>query len=164
MTSFDLGSVEALTVGTIGEPGERTFLLQATQGNQRVTLKLEKAQVAALGQYLGKLLSGLERPGQLQPAAELDTSQTPDWVVGTIGLSYDSSADRVILVISEAVGEDEVGDTARIVATREQVAALAVRGTQLVEAGRPPCPLCGYPLDPSGHACPRTNGYRPPRL
>ena len=46
--------------------------------------------------------------------------------------------------------------------TREQAAALAIRGTELVEAGRPPCPLCGYPLDARGHVCPRTNGNRPP--
>ena len=56
------------------------------------------------------------------------------------------------------------GATARFLATREQMAALAIRATRLVEAGRPPCPLCGYPLDPSGHQCPRTNGFRPPRL
>ena len=51
---------------------------------------------------------------------------------------------------------------ARILLTREQAAAFAIRATQLVEAGRPPCPLCGLPLDPSGHDCPRTNGHRPP--
>jgi uncharacterized repeat protein (TIGR03847 family) len=53
---------------------------------------------------------------------------------------------------------------ARLSATVEQVAALAIRGVQLVQSGRPPCPLCGYPLDPAGHACPRTNGNRPPGL
>ncbi len=162
--SYELGDVDRLTVGTIGVPGARTFLFQASQGLETVTLKIEKAQVAALGQYLGQLLSNLPRAGHLPAVGELDTSSEPEWVVGTIGLSYDPEADRVLLVIEEAVSEDEVGATVRIRATREQVAALAIRGTQLVEAGRPPCPLCGYPLDPSGHACPRTNGYRPPKL
>ncbi len=50
----------------------------------------------------------------------------------------------------------------RIALTREQAAAFAIHATRLVEAGRPPCPLCGFPLDPSGHDCPRTNGHRPP--
>ncbi|MGH9299272.1 MAG: DUF3090 family protein, partial [Acidimicrobiales bacterium] len=52
--------------------------------------------------------------------------------------------------------------TARLVMTREQAAALAIRATELVEAGRPPCPLCGYPLDPRGNVCPRTNGHSAP--
>lgn len=163
-TSHDLPFVDRLTVGTIGPPGERTFLLQASQGNEVLTLKIEKAQVAALSEYLGRMLADLPRPGHLPEAADLALSGAPEWVVGTLGLSYDADADRVLLVIEEAVGEDEVGDTARLGATREQAAALAIRGTQLVEAGRPPCPLCGYPLDPSGHACPRTNGHRPPKL
>ncbi|MGH9064330.1 MAG: DUF3090 family protein [Acidimicrobiales bacterium] len=162
--SHDLPAVDRITVGTIGAVGERTFLLQAAQGPEQVTLKMEKAQVAALAQYLGKLLEGLPRPGHLPEALEVDVSEEPAWVVGTLGLAYDQEEDRVLLVADEAVGEDEVGATARFGATREQVAALAIRGTQLVEAGRPPCPLCGYPLDPSGHVCPRTNGFRPPKL
>lgn len=157
-------SVDRLTVGAIGPPGERTFLLQVGLEHDVMTLKIEKTQVAALSQYLGRLLSGLPRPGHLSEAGELATNEDVEWVVGTLGLSYDAESDRVLLVIEEAVGEDERGATARISATREQVAALAIQGTRLVEAGRPSCPLCGYPLDPSGHACPRTNGYRPPKL
>ncbi len=56
------------------------------------------------------------------------------------------------------------GGLARFGATRAQVAALARRGMELVESGRPLCPLCGFPLDPEGHACPRTNGNRSPTL
>ena len=40
--------------------------------------------------------------------------------------------------------------------------AFARRCTRLVQAGRPPCPFCGGPLDPTGHICPRANGYRRP--
>lgn len=162
--SHDLPAVDHLTVGTVGPPGERVFLLQAGQAGRLVTLKMEKTQVAALSQYLGKLLQDLPRPGHLREAPELAEADEPVWVVGTLGLTYDSAADRVLLVAEEAVGEDEVPAMARIGASREQVAALAIRGTQLVEAGRPACPLCGYPLDPSGHVCPRTNGFRPPKL
>jgi uncharacterized repeat protein (TIGR03847 family) len=86
----------------------------------------------------------------------------PDWVVGTIGVSFDAEADRVVLVIEELVPEDESGSMARLSVTREQAAAFAIAATRLVASGRPPCPLCGAPLDPSGHLCPRTNGHRPP--
>ncbi len=162
MSSHDMPNVDRITVGTVGPTGDRTFLLQAREDAEQVTLKLEKQQVAALAQYLGKLLSDLAGPGELPENLELEEPMEPDWVVGTLGLTYDEDTDRVLLVAEEAVPEGEEAELARFGATREQVAALAMRGTRLVEAGRPPCPLCGYPLDPRGHNCPRNNGHRPP--
>ena len=166
MSSFELDDVERITVGTVGPPGQRTFFLQARQADRLVTLKLEKSQVSALSGYLGELLRELPRPGELPEALDLEEPAVAEWVIGTLGVSYDPSADRLLLVAEQAVAAGEEGDTAeaRFLLTREQVAALAIRGTQLVEAGRPACPLCGYPLDPEGHRCPRTNGHRPPTL
>lgn len=155
--------VDRITVGTIGPVGKRTFLLQARQGGRVFTVKMEKAQVAALAEYLGKLVSQGARPGHLPEELDLEDPQEPEWAVGTVGISYDEATDRFLLVIEEAImEEDREGASARIGTSREQVAALAIRGTSLVEAGRPPCPLCGFPLDPNGHACPKTNGHRPP--
>jgi len=57
---------------------------------------------------------------------------------------------------------DDGGHVLRVALSREQAAAFAIHATRLVEAGRPPCPLCALPLDPAGHDCPRTNGHRPP--
>ena len=129
-----------------------------------LTLKLEKNQVAVLASYLARIVRELGRPGSLPEDLDLqfDEDDEPDWVVGTIGVSYDEAADRLVVVAQELAAEDEEGDVARISVTREQAAAFAIRATALVEAGRPPCPLCGSPLDPSGHDCPRTNGHRPP--
>lgn len=175
--SFDLDALDKITVGTVGPVGQRTFYLQARSGPQVVTLKVEKQQVQALSRSLGTMLADLPRPGHLPEDLELEEPVEAAWVVGTMQLGYDTSLDRVVLVAEEAVfvdvdEEDDDADldslagpevaTARFAATREQVSALAIRGTSLVEAGRPPCPLCGHPLDPSGHACPRTNGNRPP--
>src|SRR5437588_594219 len=170
--SHDLYDAERVTVGTIGPTGQRVFLLQGRQGSLTVTVKLEKQQVAALSQYLAKVLEELPDPGILPEDLELEEPLDAAWVVGTLGLSYDSTADRIVLLAEEAVPEEEEVDEAdetnasmaRFTITREQAAALAIRGTELVEAGRPPCPLCGNPLDPSGHVCPRTNGHRPPVL
>ncbi len=162
--SYDLVDVDKLTVGTLGEPGRRVFLLQARQGPDVVTLKLEKSQTAALGAYISRLLEDLPSPAVLPDDLELEEPTEPEWVIGSMGVAYDEVLDRLVLVAEEAVGEGEEGARARFSLTREQVAALARRSTQLVEAGRPPCPLCGYPLDPSGHVCPRANGRRPPTL
>lgn len=162
--SYDLLDVDKLTLGAVGAPGSRLFLLQARHAGQVVTLKLEKAQVAALSAHLAKMLEELPRPGDLPDDLELEQPAEPQWVVGNLGASYDEVLDRLLLVAGEAVPEGEEPAEARFGITREQMAALAIRGAVLVEAGRPACPLCGYPLDPSGHDCPRTNGHRPPKL
>lgn len=144
-------------------PGERLFVFQVRQDDAVATLKLEKQQVAALSKLLGELLSELARPGAVQEPEPMESAPEPEWVIGSISVTYDDEDDRVLLVLEEAVPEDDEGGVARVRATREQVAALAIAGTRLVEAGRPPCPLCGFPLDQRGHACPKTNGHRPPR-
>ena len=162
--SYELLDLDKFTVGAVGRPGQRLFLLQAKAGAQVVTLKLEKIQVAALAAHLGTMLEELPRPGHLPEDLDLETPAEPAWVVGSLGASYDDALDRLLLVAEEAVPEGEDAAEARFSLTREQVAAVAIHGTRLVEAGRPPCPLCGYPLDERGHDCPRTNGHRPPTL
>jgi uncharacterized repeat protein (TIGR03847 family) len=184
--SFDLSEAEWATVGTVGEPGRRTFYLQARQGSEQVTLKLEKQQVAALSQFVGEILSDLPAPESVLADDDLELVEPllAEWVVGSIQLAYDSDADRVFVVAEEAIVEE--GDSeeelpleppleasipdagrpddqgvARLGLTRSQAAALVRRGWNLVQAGRPACPLCGNPMDPEGHSCPRTNGHRP---
>jgi len=170
-TSFELDDVDHLTTGTIGPPGQRVFYLQAAQGDQLVSLRLEKTLVAALVRYLGALLADLPPAGPLPTELELREPVVAEWVVGGLGASYDEQADRVVLLAEEMVATEPVGDeliaeehegaVARFGATREQVAAFAMHGAGVVEAGRPPCPLCGQPLDAEGHVCARLNGHRP---
>jgi uncharacterized repeat protein (TIGR03847 family) len=159
---YDLSAPERITVGTVGPVGDRVFLLQCRQGPLLLTLKMEKQQVAVMADYMARIVRDRRRPGQLPEDAGLEEPAEPAWVVGTIGVSYDESDDRLVLVIEELVPEEETGAIARLSISREQAAGFAIQATRLVEAGRPPCPLCGSPLDPSGHECPRTNGHRPP--
>ena len=167
-SSFELPDVDKITVGTVGEPGQRVFYLQARMGAQLVTLKMEKQQVSALAQFLGNLLADLPRPGDPPTELDLEEPTIEEWAIGSIQLSYDPELDRILIIAEELVITDDDDDMevvpaiARFGATREQMAAVAMHGTSLVSAGRPACPLCGFPLDPSGHACPRTNGHRPP--
>ena len=171
-TSFELDDVDHLTTGTIGPPGQRVFYLQAAQGDQLVSLRLEKTLVAALVRYLGALLADLPPAGPLPTDLGLREPVVAEWVVGGLGASYDEQADRVVLLAEEMVAdapageelvdeEDHEGAVARFGATREQVAAFTMHGAAVVEAGRPPCPLCGQPLDAEGHVCARLNGHRP---
>src|ERR1700683_2681221 len=160
--TLDLGDLDRFTVGTVGEVGRRVFLLQCANPELTLTVKVEKQQVAVLAEYLVRLLADVEHPDQGQRDRELNDAIEPRWVVGTLGVSYDEDSDRIVLVAEELVAEGEDGDVARCAITRAQAAAFAIRATSLVEAGRPPRPMCGLPLDPAGHECPRTNGHRPP--
>ena len=188
--SFELPDVEWATVGTVGPPGQRTFYLQARQDDQMITLKLEKQQVAAIAQFLGEILSDLPVPDPLPDDDVLALAEPvlAEWAVGGLQLAYDSTADRIVM-LAEEIGDDagggedeteaeEIGGEAirpgepegdvsergvgRLSLTRTQAAAIARRGWDLVNAGRPTCALCGHPIDPEGHSCPRTNGHRPP--
>jgi uncharacterized repeat protein (TIGR03847 family) len=182
MSERDLGSPDRFTVGAIGPVGNRLFILQVWQAGTVLTVKVEKNQVALMASYLARIVRELGRPASLPEDLEVafDEDDEPDWIVGTIGVSYDEESDRLIVAVEELTRPDDPdesddpaadaawsdeggeGERARISITKEQAAAFAIRATRLVEAGRPPCPLCGLPLDPSGHDCPRTNGHRPP--
>ncbi len=165
----DFSAPDHCTVGVIGEVGQRLFLFYCRQGLVETTVKVEKQQVAVLSSYLGRIVKELGRPGHLPEDLAFYGTEEFEWVVGTIGVSYDDEIDRVIVVLEEVdidtEGEDDPSDhghVLRAALTREQAAAFAIHATQLVESGRPPCPLCSLPLDPAGHDCPRTNGHRPP--
>jgi uncharacterized repeat protein (TIGR03847 family) len=164
----DYDKPDHCTVGTTGEVGNRLFLFYCRQGLTETTVKVEKQQIAVLAGYLGRIVRELGRPGHLPEDMAFYGTEDFEWVVGTIGVSYDEELDRVVVVLEEFDSdeeneeEEESGHVLRVALTREQAAAFAIHATRLVEAGRPPCPLCALPLDPSGHDCPRTNGHRPP--
>jgi uncharacterized repeat protein (TIGR03847 family) len=161
-SSFEIPEVDFLTTGAVGAPGRRVFYLQAGKGSQVVSLRLEKTQVAALVAYLAGMLADMPPAGEVSSIGlDLIEPVVAEWVVGSLGVSYDEDSDHFVIVAEELVEEGEEGAArARLTATREQVAALSVRGAEAVAAGRPPCPLCGQPLDPEGHVCVRLNGHR----
>ena len=129
-----------------------------------LTLKVEKQQVAAMSDLLARVVRDQHGPVTCPTTRSSRSPRSRPGPSGTIGVSFDEADDRVVLVIEELVPEGEVGAIARVSVTREQAAAFSIQATRLVESGRPPCPLCGSPLDPSGHECPRTNGHRPPAV
>ena len=167
MTVFhEYDDVDKFTVGTVGRPGERVFFLQIRAEGNRVAVKCEKQQAAAIAQYLDKLLSDLPPPEDrpIRGAMELTPPVDPVFVLGPIGLGYDRSNDKVLLQLEEAGEVDENGEMVeddrghvRIYITRGQAAAFATHAGQVIESGREECTWCGGPVDPDGHACPRMN-------
>ncbi len=161
---FEIDKPEVFTVGTIGPVGHRAFFLQCVASGETLTFKVEKFQVALMADYLARIVRLSRRPGHLPDLSDIQfgVDLAVDWVVGSIEVSFDEDRELLVLLLSEAPDESALGWQARITLTREQAGAFAIRATQLVESGRPPCPLCSQPLDPAGHDCPRTNGHRPP--
>jgi uncharacterized repeat protein (TIGR03847 family) len=169
--SFQLDGPDHFTAGAVGPPGQRVFYLQAREEDTLVTLKCEKEQVAALGEYLGGLLARLPG-GTASPGDKRELLQPLEaaWPVGSLGVGYDGDRDRIVVVANERVEEDEDEEgaetkaapepaSARFAITRAQAAAFVERARVLQRAGRPTCPMCGEPKDPAGHACPRSNGH-----
>jgi uncharacterized repeat protein (TIGR03847 family) len=172
--SFDFPDPDHVVPAALGQPGQRVFSIQIHQAGEITVLKCEKQQMAALAEHLQGVLSDLPvaDPVRLAPPADL----VPAWAIGVLGLAYDADLDRVVVMAQEiqfleegdegddedapvAVPSDEDAATCRLALTRGQVAAFIETATTLVEGGRPPCPVCGRPLDPEGHVCPRTNGH-----
>jgi uncharacterized repeat protein (TIGR03847 family) len=167
---FDLNPVMYITTDAIGPPGQRVFYLQASQGDTMVTLVLEKEQVHALAISVEQMLEELEKR-RPQSASEMELISQYDLVlkepiepafrVGQLGLGYDEDTDLLIVVAQELTAdESEEMSVARFWATRAQMKALSTHSLQVVESGRPTCPLCGSPIDPEGHFCPRRNGHK----
>ena len=163
---FDLPDVDRFTAGTVGPPGSRVFYLQAMAAGEVVTLRLEKQQVGALAQYLAELLHDLPSPADDEVPTDLELVEPVQerWIVGQLGVVFDESRDRMVVRADELVAEDEEDEAtpgmARFALTRGQVQAFVVRAATLVSSGRPPCPLCGRPIDPEGHMCIKTNGHK----
>lgn len=168
--SYYLTEADWVAVGVVGKPGNRTFYIQAGQGDQAVTLKVEKAQVAALAGFITDIMADLpetsspdvEGVGAVTLREPLDVA----WAVGAIQLRYDNASDRIVILAEEiadaASGEPEADRAlAAIGLSRAQAASFVAAGSDLVTSGRPLCPLCDRPINPEGHACPRTNGHHP---
>jgi len=149
---------DKVMVGVLGEVGNRTFLLQARQGRRLVIVKCEKLQLAALAEWLGQVVGSLGRPGHLPDDFTLEPEYEVDFVAGDIAIAVDEQSETIEVSL-ESIEEE---DTLELTLSKEWAGGLAIAITRLVEAGRPVCPLCGGPLDPQGHDCPRTNGHRPP--
>ena len=165
--SFELEQPDFFTAGAVGKPGERVFYLQAREKGRLVTLKCEKEQVRALGEYLGGLITKLGKPNGTVPTdLDLLPFAEPLWIVASMGVGYDEKHDRIVVEAHELFEEEEEGQrageepaSARVRITREQAQAIADRAKDLMKASRPSCPVCSGPMDPGGHVCPRSNGH-----
>jgi len=182
---------DRFVAGTVGQPGERTFFLQAREGNRLTSVVCEKQQLSVLAEHLDRVLDEVQRrsAGQVDvpPASStardtepLDAPINEEFRVGTMTIAWDPSIDRIVIELFSNVDVDDEepagatsgsateepdeidADEVFVVKITASYARDFVARAQALVAGRPSCPFCLQPLDPQGHICPRANGYRRP--
>ncbi len=165
--TYDLDPVHRIVANAIGQPGQRTFYLQARRGRELVSLTAEKEQIIALAQAIEKLIEELATKNPqlidtddllLASDMSLEEPIEPVFRIAHMGIGYDAERDMVILII-QGIPDDESTNapTARFGATRQQMQMLGVRAAEVVAKGRRICGNCRRPIDPGGHFCPQMN-------
>ena len=175
---FDLP--DRFVAGTVGQPGERTFFIQAQQGPRLISVSLEKSQVQALAERLTYMLKEIKQNDPTIVIARLPKDENPlstpieeEFRVGVIGLAFDTDSSQIQIDLQaisdqqddepEFIDVDDLSsdqDILRVRISPGQADSFAKRTMSVVSAGRQPCPFCGGPIDIRGHLCPRANGYR----
>jgi len=189
MPVHDFDPPDRFVVGTVGSPGQRVCFLQALSGRRVVSVSCEKEQVAILAERVDDVLDQFAGEAAVAGPEDNEPLATPiedEFRVATLSLAWDPN--RAVIVIEafdadipdteeewgsgEGEGEEsaEVPEaflesmasrqSVRVVLSPPQARSFVRRARALVSAGRPPCPFCGGPLDPTGHVCPRANGYK----
>lgn len=177
---------DRFVAGTVGQPGQRTFFLQARAGARVTSVALEKQQVSVLATRIDELLDEVMKSGlldvtvpavapvDLEDSEPLEQPIVEEFRAGTMTLSWDAADERIVVEVfpftEESVAapdqpEDEIEEpepeellVVRLPAGAAR--AFSKRAQAVVAAGRQPCPFCGNPIDPEGHLCPRANGFR----
>ena len=180
MAIYELDPVDDIAVSAVGEPGKRRFFLLATGSGRTLTLGCEKSQIQALILRLRQMLEVQQVEVQqvevqetaAEPAPDAPTPGEPEWQIGEMGLGYHEARHMFVLVASEGAAAGEGAESAeaakpegapsvRFWLSADQVIAFSKQAESVLSAGRPLCPRCGLPMDPSGHPCPVMNGARP---
>jgi len=177
---YEFNPVERFVAGTVGAPGERTFFIQARTGPRVVSVVVDKSQVIALGERTKIMLREIKKS---DPTVIIKSDQVDDapleqpifeeFRAGVIAMAWDAQNAVIVYELREITSAEENSDEdvifdenelsvdlLRVHVSPSQAAAFSKRCLTLANAGRIPCPFCGIPIDPNGHLCPRSNGYR----
>lgn len=172
---IDLNPVISITTDAIGQPGQRVFYIQGKTEDRVVTVIVEKVQIQTLALGVEDFLAEIsQRYPDLSPVSTDDYDENsmhilppvdPIFRVGELGLAYDAEQDMAVLVVreiqtGESEGDAEEASVVRYWCSRSQLSAMGRWGLEVSGRGRPVCPYCGQPMDPSGHFCPKRNGHK----
>lgn len=159
--SFQFDHPDFFVAGAVGEPGHRVFYLQGGQDGEVFALRCEKQHVMILAEHLSELLADLPPTAPDPASRSLREPVETTWLLGGLAFGMDPDTGRIMIVAEERPTGEDVDDlaTARVAITPAQAASFLATTEELLEGSRPLCRLCGLPMDPAGHVCPRTNGH-----
>jgi len=168
---FILDEPDRFVAGTVGGPGDRAFFLQARKGGVLISVGIEKVQVAARAARLEDLLDAVDAPGAGGTTADEHPLEEPVvelFRVGAMALAWDPETEAIVIEAQTPTDDgdyvelpddaDDGPDLMRVRIGPTDARGFVRRAEALVAPGRPACPFCGQPLDPSGPFCPRNNG------
>lgn len=163
---YQFEEVTFLSAIGVGVPGKRTFFLLMGDKEAWMRLWLEKEQLEALALAIDQLLVTYyqefhrfpqesegpplsdDAPSGL-PSAELEIDQ--------ITISFDREKARLDFLV-HVLGPQRIDEAiVNCRATLAQLKKLGDQASSVCAAGRPRCQLCGGPIDPTGHTCPKRN-------
>ncbi len=161
---LELSRPEHVTADYVGEPGDRTFYVQAVEDAEVVSVLVEKMQVAGLADLLTRLLAQVDaQPAKIWDIEDMRLHEplTPRWRAGAIAVGIDPQLGHFVIELTEFVSEDDDRrpEEIRVWIDEDRARVLAAHARWAVEQGRPACRLCGLPMDEDGHVCPRSNGH-----
>ncbi len=175
MNFIEFDPVDDIGAGAFGRPGQRTFVIQARKGEAMLSVLVEKEQVRLLAHEATQFLDRIAEDEPEDPPTTVEarggsvTEDEPLFRAQLIGIGYDPDRELVLIELREQASDDDddeegpppydeaEGRIARLYATRQQVRVMVRNGAAAVDAGRPKCPLCDFPMNPDGHICPRWN-------
>ncbi len=170
---LDLGVVESIAAEAIGEPGKRTFRVTPAGPRGEAVVWMEKEQLFQIGLAIKQFIAAI--PPSDDPAPYEPESPAPllpglaEFKASDLRIRHDRGSDIFTIEAADSESEAEDDDEEPEIVLqfsfpRHMAEMLAEQALKLVAAGRPRCPLCGGPIDPDGHICPKSNGHHTGRI
>jgi uncharacterized repeat protein (TIGR03847 family) len=163
---YEYDEVTLLSAFAVGVPGKRTFFLGMGEKKNWLRIWVEKEHLQALIIGIKELLFTLSQekiasPQETEPLLASDDihsglpSAELDIVQMTLG--YDQGRATVELLVQKSGSQEKNLSEVHCRVTLAQLKKLGDQAASVCAAGRPLCPLCGGPIDPTGHSCPKEN-------
>ena len=158
-------NITSLNAEALGEPGQRTFRILVDGGGGSAVIWMEKEQLFQMALAMKQLLAAVPEV-QTPSTAHFEQREAPpsthlEFKLGKLVLGQEATSGRIIIDAHDEESSEGDTPTVRVWGERSQVNTFAEEAIRVCAAGRPLCPLCGGPIDKTGHSCPMSNGHHP---
>ena len=176
MSELEINPCTRFTTDAIGKPGQRTFFLRGESSKKSITLIYEKVQLQSLILEIVRFFDHLhahfpylsvENGSYIESQMRIEPPLDPLFRIATLKLSYKKETDLICLTVTEQLfiqeqtaEDEEDARTVKYWCSRDQISQFLNWSMEVINRGRPICPLCSQPIEPEGHLCPKKNGHK----